>query len=93
MLAPSVVPRFSSPQLDELASWFGHGPALSLQTCLEITGLWLTLVVDTGPALLFLFGYHGTLHLASEVTALLPWLSSSAPDSPSSMEQPTSATL
>lgn len=52
MPAPSVVPHFSSPQLDDVTSWLGHGRGLSLQTCLAITGLWLTLVMDMRPALL-----------------------------------------
>lgn len=47
------------------------GLVLSLQTCLVITGMWMTLVLVTKPALLFLPRHSRTVSLVCEVTAHL----------------------
>lgn len=52
----------------DLTFWLDLGLASSLQTCLVITGLWVTLVPVTGPALLFLPRYGKTVSLVSEAT-------------------------
>lgn len=55
-----------------VTSQFDLGLALSLQTCLVITGLWMTLVPVTGPALFFLPRHSRIVPLVCEATAHLP---------------------
>lgn len=66
---PSPVSCWSYFYLADLTSWPDLGLASSLQTCLVITGLWMTLVPVTGPALLFLPRCGRTVPLISEATA------------------------
>lgn len=68
---PCPMSCWSCLYLADLISQLDLGLALSLQTCLVITGLWLTLVPVTRPALLFLPKHSRTVSLVSEATAHL----------------------
>lgn len=50
-----------------LTSLLDLGRALALWTWLAVSGLWLTLVIITRPALPFLLRYHGTAPLVGKV--------------------------
>ena len=65
------VPRWSSPCLADLGSWFDLGPTSWAQICLVIPGQWLTPVTITRPALLTFLWYCGLCLIRDRVYSIL----------------------